>query len=80
MSTYFHRIDFDKDGAITRADFEGMAKRFMETGKLSPDRQTDMLKTLTAVSRVSVRCLCGGVSLSAVCVGVCLWLSLSLCL
>ena len=71
MSTYFHRIDFDKDGAITRADFEGMAKRFMETGKLSPDRQADMLNTLTAVSRVSGRCRCR-------CVSLCLSLSLSL--
>lgn len=31
MRTYFERIDFDKDGAITRADFEGMAARFATT-------------------------------------------------
>ena len=50
MKTYFNRIDFDKDGAITRADFEGMAKRFNETGKLTSARQADMLTTLTDVS------------------------------
>eukprot|EP00178_Gracilaria_changii_P017956 TRINITY_DN51246_c0_g1_i1.p1 TRINITY_DN51246_c0_g1~~TRINITY_DN51246_c0_g1_i1.p1 ORF type:complete len:178 (+),score=31.74 TRINITY_DN51246_c0_g1_i1:63-596(+) len=37
MRTYFQRIDFDKDGAITRRDFEGMAQRFKETGKLSAE-------------------------------------------
>ena len=52
MKTYFNRIDFDKDGSITRNDFEGMAKRFVETGKLSGDRQDDMMKTLTAVSSI----------------------------
>ena len=50
MKTYFNRFDFDKDGSITRDDFEGMAKRFAETGKLSRDRQDDMMQTLTAVS------------------------------
>lgn len=30
MTTYFKRIDFDHDGSVTRADFEGMAKRFCE--------------------------------------------------
>jgi len=37
MKTYFIRIDFDNDGAITRKDFEGMGARFAETGKLSGD-------------------------------------------
>lgn len=30
MKTYFSRIDFDKDGSITKADFEGMGNRFIE--------------------------------------------------
>ena len=33
MKTYFSRIDFDKDGAITRKDFEGMGTRFVEKEK-----------------------------------------------
>jgi len=34
MKTYFQRIDFDKDGAITQKDFEGMAERFVKCEKL----------------------------------------------
>jgi len=34
MKTYFNRIDFDKDGSITRKDFEGMGERFVEVDKL----------------------------------------------
>jgi len=34
MKTYFNRIDFDKDGSITRKDFEGMGARFVEADKL----------------------------------------------
>lgn len=34
MKTYFNRIDFDKDGFITRKDFEGMGNRFVEADKL----------------------------------------------
>lgn len=34
MRTYFKRIDFDHDGAITRADFEGMGERFVGIEKL----------------------------------------------
>jgi len=37
MNTYFLRIDFDHDGAITRKDFEGMGARFAESGKLTGD-------------------------------------------
>lgn len=40
MNTYFKRIDFDGDGAITRADFEGMGARFAECGKLSGENAT----------------------------------------
>ena len=50
MATYFQRIDFDKDGSITRKDFEGMAERFVGSGKLKPEHEKDMRATLTAVS------------------------------
>lgn len=49
MKTYFQRIDFDQDGQITRKDFEGMASRFAETGKLDQQKATDLNSTLTAV-------------------------------
>jgi Ca2+-binding EF-hand superfamily protein len=49
MRTYFKRIDFDGDGKITRADFEGMAKRFADTGHLKEDASKTLFDTLTAV-------------------------------
>lgn len=51
MKTYFKRIDFDKDGKITRKDFEGMAQRFIKEGdkKFSEEQKKDMETTLTAV-------------------------------
>ncbi|KAI0209462.1 Sarcoplasmic calcium-binding protein [Lamellibrachia satsuma] len=63
MKTYFNRIDFDKDGAITRADFEGMANRFNETGKLTSDRQADMMTTLTDVWDKYLSVLGGGTAI-----------------
>ena len=50
MKTYFVRIDFDKDGSITRKDFEGMASRFAASGKMPADQTATLSKTLTAVS------------------------------
>jgi len=47
MRTYFDRIDFDKDGAITRKDFEGMAARFSE--KLDKGKADELTKNITAV-------------------------------
>jgi len=47
MRTYFERIDFDKDGAITRADFEGMAERFAAT--LGADKAGSLKDNLTKV-------------------------------
>jgi len=47
MRTYFDRIDFDKDGAITRADFEGMAKRFAD--KLDASKAKDLTTNITNV-------------------------------
>jgi Ca2+-binding EF-hand superfamily protein len=38
MKTYFQRIDFDKDGAITQKDFEGMAERFIKFEKLDAEK------------------------------------------
>lgn len=49
MRTYFSRIDFDKDGAITRKDFEGMGARFVETGKLSGDQAAALQKNILDV-------------------------------
>jgi len=49
MRTYFERIDFDKDGAITRADFEGMASRFAKDGALDAGKAADLMSTLTGV-------------------------------
>ena len=50
MRTYFTRIDFDKDGSITRKDFEGMAARFISDGKLDAAKGKELTDTLTAVS------------------------------
>lgn len=49
MKTYFTRIDFDGDGAVTKADFEGMAKRFIETAKFSGDKAAELTKTVLAI-------------------------------
>lgn len=37
MRTYFKRIDFDGDGAVTRKDFECMGARFVEADKLDAE-------------------------------------------
>lgn len=50
MRTYFERIDFDKDGAITRKDFEAMAERFIKTGELKEEQQKDLHSTCVGVS------------------------------
>lgn len=47
MQTYFTRIDFDHDGSLTRADFEGMAKRFGE--KLDADKAKALTGHLLAI-------------------------------
>jgi len=47
MRTYFDRIDFDKDGAITRKDFEGMAARFAD--KLDAAKAKDLTTNITNV-------------------------------
>jgi len=49
MKTYFTRIDFDKDGTITRKDFEGMAERFAESEKLSKERSAELKTKLVQV-------------------------------
>jgi Ca2+-binding EF-hand superfamily protein len=49
MKTYFQRIDFDKDGAITQKDFEGMAERFVSAEKLDKTRGEDLRKKLLQV-------------------------------
>jgi Ca2+-binding EF-hand superfamily protein len=49
MKTYFQRIDFDKDGAITQKDFEGMADRFVKFEKLSEDKGKELKGKLLQV-------------------------------
>ena len=49
METYFKRIDFDKDGSITRADFEGMANRVIEKGQLEGTQKDELKQNLTKV-------------------------------
>lgn len=49
LKTYFKRIDFDKDGAITVHDFESMADRFVESEKLDAARGADLKKKLVQV-------------------------------
>ncbi len=50
MRTYFQRIDFDKDGSITKKDFEGMADRYIKHGKFNDAKAKDLRGTLGTVS------------------------------
>jgi len=50
MKTYFQRVDFDKDGAITQKDFEGMAERFVQREKLDDARGKELKAKLLQVS------------------------------
>lgn len=54
IETYFTRIDFDKDGSITKKDFEGMANRFVESEKLDAKRGEELKAKLTLVSLSSL--------------------------
>jgi Ca2+-binding EF-hand superfamily protein len=49
LKTYFSRIDFDKDGAITRSDFEGLGTRFVESEKLDAAKGADLKAKLVQV-------------------------------
>lgn len=49
MKTYFNRIDFDKDGSITKKDFEGMADRFVSAEKLNAEKGQDLRNKLLQV-------------------------------
>nr|P04572.1 RecName: Full=Sarcoplasmic calcium-binding protein; Short=SCP [Perinereis vancaurica tetradentata] len=49
MKTYFNRIDFDKDGAITRKDFESMATRFAKESEMKPEHAKVLMDSLTGV-------------------------------
>lgn len=42
MRTYFKRVDFDGDGVITVKDFEGMAQRFIDEGKLKDPEASEL--------------------------------------
>lgn len=49
IDTYFERIDVDKDGIITRKDFEAMGDRFADLKTLSEEALTRLRNSLTAV-------------------------------
>lgn len=49
MRTYFKRIDFDHDGAITRSDFEGMGDRFVGLEKLDAKAGANLKTALTDI-------------------------------
>jgi len=62
MKTYFQRIDFDKDGAITQKDFEGMAERFVTREKLDEARGKELKNKLLQASLAFIdasRIVCG---------------------
>jgi len=58
MRTYFDRIDFDKDGAITRKDFEGMAARFAD--KLDSAKAQDLTANITNIWDKYLQAVGGG--------------------
>jgi hypothetical protein len=49
IRTVFHRIDFNKDGTLSQADFEGMADRFSSRQKLDALRGAEMKASLIKV-------------------------------
>ena len=68
MRTYFTRIDFDKDGSITRKDFEAMGTRFVEADKLD-DAAGQVIKTkLNEVRDNCIKRSFGGNSLQYQCI------------
>jgi hypothetical protein len=64
MKTYFQRIDFDKDGAITQKDFEGMADRFVSSEKLDEKRGAELKAKLLQVT-YNICCLLSIISIVA---------------
>lgn len=58
MITYFKRIDFDHDGSVTRADFEGMAARFSE--KLDADKGKALTAQLLTICDTFLASMGGG--------------------
>jgi Ca2+-binding EF-hand superfamily protein len=62
--TYFQRIDFDKDGAITQKDFEGMAERFVSSEKLDAKRGEELKKKLLTVWEKYLKGAQGGAAIN----------------
>lgn len=60
MKTYFNRIDFDKDGSITKKDFEGMGERFVEADKLDADAGAKMKGKLVEIWDKYISAVGGG--------------------
>jgi Ca2+-binding EF-hand superfamily protein len=64
IKTYFHRIDFDKDGAITQKDFEAMSDRFVSAEKLDAARGKQLKEKLLTVWDKYLKSVAGGKSLT----------------
>nr|P04571.1 RecName: Full=Sarcoplasmic calcium-binding protein; Short=SCP [Hediste diversicolor]1Q80_A Chain A, Sarcoplasmic calcium-binding protein [Hediste diversicolor]2SCP_A Chain A, SARCOPLASMIC CALCIUM-BINDING PROTEIN [Hediste diversicolor]2SCP_B Chain B, SARCOPLASMIC CALCIUM-BINDING PROTEIN [Hediste diversicolor] len=60
MKTYFNRIDFDKDGAITRMDFESMAERFAKESEMKAEHAKVLMDSLTGVWDNFLTAVAGG--------------------
>jgi len=50
MATFFHRLDIDNDGIISKSDFELFCQRFIMMEKVVPDKQEELRKTTVDVS------------------------------
>jgi len=64
MKTYFTRIDFDKDGAITQKDFEAMAERFIKCEKLDEKKGGELKAKLIKIWDLFLKNVAGGKSLT----------------
>jgi len=49
IKTFAHVIDFDKDGKVTKGDYERMAKNYIAIAKLSGDDANEINKKFVAI-------------------------------
>jgi len=64
LKTYFTRIDFDKDGAITNKDFEAMADRFVDAEKLDATKGATLKGKLQQIWEKYLKNVAGGAALT----------------
>jgi len=50
IATFFHRMDLDKDGVISKKDFELIAQRFCAAEKAVPFKEEELRKRMVDVS------------------------------